>query len=146
MAGERGWNGNDFVVPTGGFFKGDKSVQISVVDPATALATGDGKFYFLIDSTLNGYKLTSVLASVITAGTTNTLDIQIANVTDAVDILSTKLTVDSTETSSLTAATPAVINAANANVSTMDLLRIDIDAIHAVPTQGLIVVLLFSPV
>jgi hypothetical protein len=127
-----------------GTVKKPVSTVIQVVAPTTALATGDGKFYFTIPPELNGMVLSAVHARVITAGTTGTTDIQLHNVTDAVDILSTKLTIDSTETGSDTAATPAVINASNDDMATNDLIRIDVDAISTTPPQGLILRLSFN--
>lgn len=119
-------------------------VQATVFDYATNVSTGDGKFYFHIDDSLNGMNLVRIHAEVITAGTTGTTDIQIANVTQAVDMLSTKLTIDSGETGSDTAATPAVIDTANDDVATNDLIRVDVDAVSTTPPQGLIVTMIFE--
>lgn len=110
----------------------------------TNVAVGDGASYVVIPSPMNGLNLTRVYARVITAGTTGTTDIQIANVTDSVDMLSTKLTVDSGETGSDTAATAAVIDTAHDDVSTNDLLRIDIDSVSTTPPRGLILTLEFA--
>lgn len=120
-----------------------RSVSIQVFDGASSTATGDGKAYFTIPTALNGMDLVAVHARVVTAGTTGTTDIQIANVTDSVDMLSTKLTIDSTETGSDTAATAAVINTATDDVASNDLLRIDVDAVSTTPAKGLIVTLEF---
>lgn len=120
-----------------------KSVIIQVVNATAFLSTGDGKAYFTVPEELNGMNLTAVHARVITAGTTNTTDIQIANVTDAVDMLSTKLTINSTETGSDTG-TPAVIDTTKDDVVTNDLLRIDIDAVSTTAPKGLIVRLRFA--
>jgi len=120
------------------------TVCIQVVDGATDTATGDGKAYFTIPEELNGMNLVGVHARVVTAGTTGTTDIQIANVTDSVDMLSTKLTIDSGETGSDTAATPAVIDTDHDDVATNDLLRIDCDAVATTAAKGLIVRLRFA--
>lgn len=120
------------------------SVSIQVVAGTTDLTTGDGKFYFTIPPELNTAVLSSVYAAVITAGTTGTTDIQLHNVTDTVDILSTKLTIDSTETTSATAAAAAVINTSNDDMATNDLIRVDIDAISSTPPKGLVIRLTFS--
>lgn len=109
----------------------------------TSVTTGDGAFYAHIPTELDKMILTYVHALVITAGTTGTTDIQIANVTDSVDLLSTKLTIDSTETGSNTAATAAVITVANRVVATNDVLRIDVDAVSTTKPKGLIVTLGF---
>ncbi len=100
-------------------------------------ATGDGFFSEMeIPSYLNGYELFGWLGTLETAGTTNTLDIQVRNVTQAVDIFSTKITIDSTEKTTATA-TLAVINAANKNLATLDRLRVDVDAVHTTVGKGL---------
>ena len=91
-----------------GSYAGTKTVQITCFDYTTDTATGDGKGYFHIPASLNGMNLVAVHAEVITAGTTGTTDIQIHNVTQAADMLSTKLTIDSGETGSDTAATPGM--------------------------------------
>ena len=113
-------------------------------DYATATAVADGAGYFVIPKEMNGLNLIRCVATVITAGTTGTTDIQIHNVTDAADMLSTKLTIDSTEKSSSTAATPYVINAATDDVAENDVIRIDVDAISTTPAEGLLVTLTFS--
>lgn len=126
-----------------GSYAGTKTVQATVVDYTTDVATGDGQGYIHIPASVNGMNLVTVHAEVITAGTTGTTDIQIHNVTDAVDMLSTKLTIDSGETGSDTGATPAVINTSNDDVATNDLLRIDVDAVSTTAPKGLIVTLEF---
>jgi len=133
------------ITPDGlaGSVHGEKVVQMVVFDFATDVATGDGKFYFHVPSSLNGMNLVAVHAEVITAGTTGTTDIQIANATQATDILSTKLTIDSGETGSDTAAAAAVIDAAQDDMQTNDVLRVDVDAVSTTAPKGLIVTLTF---
>ena len=92
---------------------------------------------------MTGMDLVEVHAECITAGTTGTMDIQIHNATDTADMLSTKLTIDSAETGSDTAATAAVINTAADDVATFDVLRIDIDAVHTTAAKGLYVTMIF---
>lgn len=124
-----------------------RAIQIVVDAPDSAAAVGDGAAYAVIPSFLNTYNITAVRADVQTAGTTGLLTVQIHNETQAADILSTALTVDSTETSSATAVTAAVIDAAEDDVATGDVLRIDVDTIHSgTASQGLIVTLELEPV
>jgi hypothetical protein len=119
-------------------------VQVLVFDYATDVSTGDGAAYFVIPSTMDGFDLVAVHAKVITAGASSgTTDIQIHNVDNALDMLSTKLTIDYGETGSDTAATAAVIDTSNDHVNTNDVIRIDIDAISATSPKGLIVTLQF---
>lgn len=134
------------VTPDGlsGSIYGQKAITIQVFAGTSDMSTGDGKFYFSIPSNVGGMDLTGVHARVVTAGTTGTCSIQIANVTQAADMLTTKITIDSAETGSDTAATPSVIDTANDDVATNDLLRIDVDTVHTTPAKGLIVTLVFT--
>jgi len=120
------------------------SLQVLAIAPTTDNTTGDGKHYWHIPASMNGMDLVGVHAEVITAGITGTLTVQIANVTDSVDMLSTAITIDTTETGSDTAATAAVINTSNDGVATNDVIRVDVDAIHSgTAAKGLIVTLDF---
>lgn len=123
---------------------GIRYIQIICTDFSTATATGDGQGYVHIPAGLNGMNLVEVHAEVITAGTTNTTDIQLHNVTQAADMLTTKITIDSGETGSDTAATAAVIDTSNDDVATNDLLRVDVDQVSTTPAQGLIVTMGFK--
>ena len=123
---------------------GERNVGAICVDFTTDTAVGNGVNYFHIPDNMNGMDLVAVHAEVITAGTTGTTDIQIHNLTQAVDMLTTKITIDSTETGSDTAATPAVIDTANDDVATNDVIRIDVDAISTTAAKGLIVTLTFK--
>lgn len=122
---------------------GEVAVQLVVFDFATDVATGDGKFYLHIDDKLAGMDLVRIHGECITAGTTGTMDVQIANVDAAVDMLSTKLTWDSTETGTDTAATAAVINAANDDVQLNEVLRVDVDAVQTTKAKGMMITLVF---
>jgi len=127
-----------------GSIHGEKMAQVVAFDFTTDTATGNGAAYFRIPSGMNGMNLVEVAAAVITAGTTNTTDIQIHNLTQAADMLSTVITIDSTETDSSTAATPAVIDAANDDVATADMIRIDVDAVSTTAAKGLLVTCVFQ--
>jgi hypothetical protein len=140
-----GTSTSKYVSPDGlaGSDYGKRVVGIQVFDSATNTSTGDGKAFFRVPSVMNGWNLVAVAASVYTAGTTNTTDIQIRNKTQTADMLSTKLTIDSAETDSSTA-TPAVINASEDDVATGDVIAIDVDAVSTTPAQGLFVSLIFQ--
>jgi hypothetical protein len=129
-----------------------KTIEIVVFDFATDTATGDGKYFFYVPSTMNNGVITGVHAQVITAGTTNTTDVQIARCEPVatgnacsgtvVDVLTTKLTVDSGEDDSSTAATAAVINTSNDDLTTGRVLRVDVDAVSTTAAKGLILTIL----
>lgn len=137
-----GTSTTEFATPdsVAGSYAGTKSIQVDIFGE---LATGDGQAKILMPSDLNGMDLVEIEAHVGTAGTTGTTDIQIRNATGAVDVLSTKLTIDSGETSSTTAATAAVINTANDDVDTSDVWYIDIDAVSTTAPEDLSVRLTF---
>ena len=90
-----------------------------------ALTTGDFKGWFMIPPAFNGWNITHV--SAMRASGTGVPALQLRNATDAVDVLSTKVTIDSGETTSGTAATPPVINTANDDVATYDIFAVDVD-------------------
>jgi hypothetical protein len=122
---------------------GTRVLEVVAVDYETAVEIGDGAGYVTVPSSYAGMNLVAVHARVITAGTTGTTDVQIHNLTQTADMLSTKLTIDSTETGSDTAATAAVIDTDNDDVAAYDLLRVDVDAVSTTAPEGLIVVMEF---
>lgn len=132
---------------------GTRTAQLVVFDFATDTATGDGKYYFVVPAELNGMNLVAVSAQVVNAGTTNTLNVDLARCAvvatanmcsgTVVDVLSTNLTIDSGENKSSTAATAAVIDTANDDVATDQVIRVDVDAVHTTAAKGLIITLSF---
>lgn len=120
-------------------YAGTKSVCIVMFDSATDCAVGNGTVGFVVPANLNGMNLVGVVATAHTAGTTGTMDIQVRRrrTTTNADMLTTKITIDSTEVSSTTAETPAVINGANDDVATGDTIYIDVDAVHTTKAKGL---------
>ncbi len=121
-----------------------KRVMTIIIDaPTVALSTGDGQVYFRLPATLNGWNLVAVSAQVVTVSSSGLPTFQIHNLTDAVDVLSTVLTIDASELDSSTATTPAVINAANDDVDTADQWRIDCD-VAGTGTKGAMIELTFQ--
>ena len=93
---------------------------------------------------LNGKNLSSAQAHVYTVGTGSSItNVQLHNLTEGNDMLSTPITIDLNEKdSSSTAATPSVTGPNN-GVSTADVIRIDVDAV-ATNTLGLEIRMVFS--
>lgn len=121
-----------------------RCIIVSVTDPnGAALTTGDGQAYVTIPALLDGNNLTAVLASVTTVSSSGLPTVQIANVTQTADMLSTKLSIDASAFNSIGATTPAVIDTANDDVATGDSLRIDVD-VAGTGAKGLIVILTFE--
>lgn len=120
-------------------------VQIGVTDPGgSALTTGDGKAFFTVSDDLNGLNLIDADASVTTVSSSGLPTVQIANVTQAADMLTTKISIDANEFTSYTAATPPVIDTGNDDVATGDILRVDVD-VAGTGAKGLSVILTFGP-
>lgn len=112
------------------------SQQLSCSDLSSTLTTGTAKAYFRPPY---GVTLTSVRASLLVAQTLGailTIDINEAGST----ILSTKLTIDNTELTSITAATAPVIS--DPNLADDSFITIDIDQIGDGTAKGLIVTLI----
>lgn len=122
-------------------YAGTKAVSIQVEDGTTSLEVGTGKAYFSIPSSLNGMNLVSVHAEVVTAGVTgvSTFDVN----KNGTSMLSTKITIDSSETGSDTAVTVPAINTSVDHVATYDVISVDIDGISTTAPEGLIVTLEF---
>jgi hypothetical protein len=116
--------------------------HIKVFDDATTLVVGDGKMIYCIPPELDGFRLVDADAFVTTASSGAAPTIQVRNVTDSVDMLTTPITIDPGEFTSFTAATPAVINTANDLVATGDLIAIDVD-VAGTGAKGLGVILEF---
>lgn len=101
--------------------------NIKVTPDGENLATGDGQMIFVVPSSLNGLTIKSAHASLSSVSSSGAVTVQIRNVTDSVDVLSTAITIDQSEFTSYTAATPPVINGANDDVATGDRIAIDVD-------------------
>lgn len=119
-----------------------KYVEIEICDKDTLLTTGNGKKYIHIPPDLNGMDLVYIHGHVLTASAVGIPTFQVYNLTDAVDMLSTPLTIDATETDSSTAANAAVIDAAHDDVATNDVIQIDVD-VAGDTTKGAVVTLGF---
>lgn len=106
------------------------SLTLIVQDPASVVVTGDGQMFYTVPASLAGFTITSVNSSVPGAvSSSGAPTIQLARVRAGtpVDVLSTKSTIDATESSSYTAAIPSVVNTSNDDLTTGDFLRVDVD-------------------
>ena len=145
------------VTPDGlaGSVFGQVEVQMVLFDFTTAVATGDGKFYFHIaaGSKLIGMDLIDAVASVITVSSSGLPTIDIARCAPVAtgnpclgtvaDVLTVNLTIDANEDSSDTATTDITIATASDDVLVDQTWRIDVD-VAGTGTKGLIVTLIFQ--
>jgi hypothetical protein len=131
---------------------GERIVMVEVYAATTDNATGDGKVYVPIPSSLTGMDLVEVNMHVATVGTTGTLNVDLAKCDPVAtgsqctgtvgDMLSTNITIDSNESKSATA-TAYVIDTAQDDVTTDDVIRIDVDTVHTTAAKGLILAMTF---
>ena len=128
---------------TAGGTNSQRVVEIFCDPSGTTLSTGDGKADFIVPLESNGMNLIRAHAALTTASTSGLPTIQLANVTTGFDMLSTKITIDANETTSYTAATPPVIDAARDDVATGDRIRVDCD-VAGTGAKGLSVILTFQ--
>lgn len=100
------------------------------------ISTGDGKFYLPpIPPALNGMNLVNVIVTVRTTSSSGTPTFQFArgrqaNATSAhtyVDMLTTRVTIDAGEYSSINSSAAFVIDTSNDDLATGDIIRCDID-------------------
>jgi hypothetical protein len=117
-----------------------KTVEIKVIDDATTLTTGDGKLIFCVPASLGGCDLTAAHAFVTTVSSSGLPTVQIRNITQAADMLTTRITIDASEFTSYTAAAPPVIDTGNDDVATGDLIAVDVD-VAGTGAKGLGVIL-----
>ena len=117
--------------------------EIKVFSDTGIMTTGNGKFIFAIPNDLDGWYLIDADAFVTTVSSSGAPNVMIRNVTDAVDMLSTAITIDASEFTSYTAATQPVISSTNDQVATGDRIAVDVDGIGT-GAKGLGVILTFS--
>jgi hypothetical protein len=120
--------------------KGEDQTQFISLGLKGTHTTGDNKDRVIIPAALNGKDIVGAYVVTSTAGTTGLLTIQINN-SRAGDVFSTKITIDSGETSSATALTPHVINTSTDDLQTGDILRLDVDVVQTTPGEDISVVL-----
>jgi hypothetical protein len=110
--------------------------EIKVFADDEELETGDGAFIFAIPLDLDESTLRYANAFITTVSSSGLVTVQFRNVTQGVDMLSTRITIDVGETNGETAATPAVIKTSDivipypltdASVFERDLIAIDVD-------------------
>lgn len=111
-------------------------IQVAASDETTALTTGTAKVTFRMPHAMVVSKVRASLTTAQTSGNIFTVDINLSGVS----ILSTKLTIDNTEKTSVTAVTQPVIS--NPYLADDSEITIDIDQIGDGTAKGLKVTLI----
>ena len=107
-----------------------KTVIFKLATDDAIATTGDGKVYFTWPDP-GTWEIVSAHTAVYQTGSGDPFDVSIYNVTDSQEVLSTDITIDSGETSSLTAASQPVINTNTNAVVQGEQLRFDINTVTA---------------
>ena len=92
-------------------------LEIKVVADTSDVTTGDGKFIFAIPNDLDGTSLVDAQAYVTTVSSSGTPTVQIRNITQGADMLTTRITIDVSEFTSYTAATPSAARRSSTKAS-----------------------------
>lgn len=116
--------------------------EIKVFSDDQELSTGNGAFVFAIPDELDRRRLADANAFVSTVSSSGTPTVMIRNITQAVDMLSTSITIDVSEFTSFTAAVQPVVDTSVNMVDGHDLIAIDVD-VAGTGTKGLGVILRF---
>jgi hypothetical protein len=116
--------------------------HIKIFLDTETVTSGDGKWYFQCSRDMDGMELGDVELSVSTVSSSGIVQVQVHNLTQAVDMLSTRVQVDQGEFHSKDAGTQPVIDTSNDDVAHGDIIRLDVDA-AGTNARGLEIVLKF---
>ncbi len=116
---------------------------IKVFSDVLVVSSGDGKFIFACSDDMDGMNLIDAQAYVTTVSSSGAPTIQIRNITQAVDMLSTRITIDVSEFTSYSAAAASVVDTGNDDVATADRIAVDVD-VAGTGTKGLGIILTFG--
>ena len=120
----------------------ERALAMKAIPDTLELYGGDGIARIVAPSTLDGLSLNSIGAHVFTAGSSGSNTIMLYNESKSVDILTTGVIIEVSETDSSTSGTPPLISSNN-TVNTADVLRIDVDTIST-GAKGLEVRMVFK--
>jgi len=127
-------------------YKGDTGVTnpeiiyIKALGETDTILVADGVLTFTVPSRLNGYVISRVDIACYTVSSSGVITVQLHNVTNNTDILSTKATIDINELTSYTAAAPSVIDTSYDDLVTGEQIRVDVD-IAGTGSKGLDVII-----
>lgn len=119
------------------------TLHIKVFADRRTVSTGDGKFIFEVSEDMDGLELQSVEIYVTTVSSSGIVQVQLRNVTQAVDMLGIRVQIDANEKNSKDASTTYTIHATNDDVAWGDHIAIDVDQ-AGTGAKGLGAILEFS--
>lgn len=113
-------------------------IELLVFDVSENITTGNGKAYWSVPLKYNGYLITDIKGYHLdptNKGVTGATTIQLRNQTQSADVLSTRVTISAGDVS----AADGVINTSEDDLTTGDLLAIDVDTTCTTPAKGLLI-------
>lgn len=140
-----------------GTISGSSVISLTAVSPlhlsaqwtesGSSVTTGTGKVIFQVPVTASGYNVVGGYVTFRTAGTTNPTRFSLINLDKGNrHIFTTPISVDSGETSSLTAASAFAVNATNDDVGGGDRLSFNVNSVSTTaPKGGTVVFILRKP-
>ena len=111
----------------------EQSFIVACSDETTALTTGTAKVTFRMPWAFRLYDLSASLTTAQASGSIFTVDVNV----DGTSIISTKLTIGNTETTSTTAATAFAFASTDTKIDKGAVITIDIDQIGTSGAKGL---------
>lgn len=105
----------------------ERRMQMTAIPLVRSIVVGDDKHRLFITNDMDGMSLIDADASKLVSGGGGTVTVQVRNVTQGADMLSTRITIDPHEFTSYTAVVPPVIDAANDDVAVGDIIAVDVD-------------------
>lgn len=124
---------------------GYRTLEVQLLNSGKPLTVTDqiSNYTFTVPAWMDGWNLVDIDFSVDTVSSSGTPTFQVYNITQAVDMLSTAVTIDANENNSFTAATQPAIDTANDDVSAGDRIQFDCD-VAGTGTQGCTVIAVFQ--
>jgi len=117
--------------------------EIKIISDTTSVGVGDGQFIFVIPGDVDGLRLREAHAYVTGFSSSGPTTVSLYNLTTSHDMLSTNVTIDLGEYTSMEAAVQPVVNALYSRVAMGNRISVNVDVAGS-GARGLGVILRFS--
>jgi len=119
--------------------------HIKLFSDTQLVLVGAQDYTFAVPFDMDGLRLKRVEIDVTTVSSGGDITVQVGNLTQAVNMLSTEAQIDAGDYHSADSGTPAVVNTSNNQVFHKDRLQVQITAAGS-GAMGLAIILFFAPV
>jgi len=114
-----------------------KNVILKVMAEDTVVTSGDGKMYFTVPAELAGFDVVSVECHVYTVDAANDVEVDIYNLTQTADVMSDAQNIQANENDSLTSDDRGTIDTSEDDLTSGDVLRVDVSLYAGSAAKGL---------